>query len=342
MDRRGRRAAQASVSPGRVRRASRPSAGRRASPSGARTARASSGCATPPTSRSTRRAATPACRSRSSSSFAAPPPAIRDDEELLRERVHHRLRACSASLGIDADPLKSREHILLVDDPVAAPGGRARTSTSPALIAADPEAAVTTVGVLDLETFFPAKDRFDAGDAAQQPARLAGLRSLDAGRAARRAARCSTRRRASRASSIFSIAHLTTRSGCSSCRCCSNQMVGWMRTQTGTIEPARAALHGRDLRLLPAGREPAVEAAAADAAEAGARLRAGRRARHAEPGRPRLQGPVEHRHLVHRPAADRARQGARARRAGGRGGVRARSTARGSSGSSPARQAACS
>ena len=47
-------------------RRSRRSAGRRVSRTGARTARASSGCATPPTSRSTRRAAVPACRSRSS------------------------------------------------------------------------------------------------------------------------------------------------------------------------------------------------------------------------------------------------------------------------------------
>ncbi len=43
-----------------------------------------------------------------------------------------------------------------------------------------------------------------------------------------------------------------------------------MRTQRGHDQPARAALHGRDLRLLPAGREPAVEDADADAAQAGA------------------------------------------------------------------------
>ena len=56
----------------------------------------------------------------------------------------------------------------------------------------------------------------------------------------------------------------------------------------------------------------------------GARRRAG----DAEPGRPRLQGAGERRHVVPRPAADRARQGARARRARRRGRARAaRSTA---------------
>ena len=39
----------------------------------------------------------------------------------------------------------------------------------------------------------------------------------------------------------------------------------------------------------------------------------GVRARHAEPGGPRLQGPRQRGHVVHRPPADRARQGARDR-----------------------------
>ena len=81
----------------------------------------------------------------------------------------------------------------------------------------------------------------------------------------------------------------------------------------GHVVAARAALHGRGLRLLPAGREPAGEDAHADAAQAGARLRTRRRAGDAESGRPRLQGPLERRHLVPRPALDRTRQGARDR-----------------------------
>ena len=52
-----------------------------------------------------------------------------------------------------------------------------------------------------------------------------------------------------------------------------NAVLAWMRGQSGTTQPARAALHGRDLRLLPADRQAAVQEAAADAAQAGARLR---------------------------------------------------------------------
>ncbi len=78
-------------------RPSRRSCGRRAWPTGGRTARASSACATPPTSPSTRPAATPVCRCPSSSRSPRRTPAIRDEPELLRERVAtHRHAACSA------------------------------------------------------------------------------------------------------------------------------------------------------------------------------------------------------------------------------------------------------
>ena len=46
-------------------------------------------------------------------SFSAPDPAIRDDGELLRERIETTVTSLLALLGIEADPIRSREHILL-------------------------------------------------------------------------------------------------------------------------------------------------------------------------------------------------------------------------------------
>ena len=46
-------------------------------------------------------------------SFAAPPDAITEDSELLSERVNTTTTSLLGLLGIDADPLKSREHILI-------------------------------------------------------------------------------------------------------------------------------------------------------------------------------------------------------------------------------------
>ena len=47
------------------------------------------------------------------SSFAAPPAAVVDDAELFRDRIETTATSLLALLGIDADPLQSREHILL-------------------------------------------------------------------------------------------------------------------------------------------------------------------------------------------------------------------------------------
>lgn len=61
--------------------------------------------------------------------------------------------------GIDAEPLRSREHILVSTLFTAA--WRAGTSLDlPALITQVQSPPITKVGVFDLESFYPAKDRF--------------------------------------------------------------------------------------------------------------------------------------------------------------------------------------
>ena len=49
------------------------------------------------------------------SSFAAPPEAVRVDGDLMRDRVSSTITSLLMLLGIDADPLRSREHILLTN-----------------------------------------------------------------------------------------------------------------------------------------------------------------------------------------------------------------------------------
>src|SRR5262245_2349428 len=46
-------------------------------------------------------------------SFDAPPAAILEDTDLFRERIQTTATSLLALLGIEADPIKSREHILL-------------------------------------------------------------------------------------------------------------------------------------------------------------------------------------------------------------------------------------
>ena len=114
---------------------------------------------------------------------------------------------------------------------------------------------------------------------------------------------------------IISIAHLDDAQRMFFVTMLLNEMLAWIRTQPGTSS-LRAILYMDEVfGYFPPLAQPAGEAADAHAAEAGPRVRPGLRAGDAEPGRPRLQRPVERRHVVPRPAANRARQGPRDRRA---------------------------
>ena len=253
-------------------------------------------------------------------SFAAPPPAILEDEELLRERIGTTATSLLGLLGIDADPIKSREHIL-ISTILDAAWRKGQELDLAGLIQQIQTPPVKRVGVLDLEAFFPSKDRFALAMSLNnllaapgfgawmegEPLDIGASSCTRPGQAARRHLldRASQRRRAD----VLRLAPAQPGAGLDA-------------HAVRHHEPARAALHGRDLRLLPAGGQSAVEDAAADPAQAGPGLRRGRGAGHAEPGGPRLQGPLQHRHLVHRAPADRARQGARARRPRGRRGQR--------------------
>ena len=92
-------------------------------------------------------------------SFGAPPAEVVADGDLFRDRVETTATSLLALLGVDADPLRSREHILLsslLD--VAWRAGR--SYDLPGLIADIQKPPIAKIGVLDVETFFPAQDRF--------------------------------------------------------------------------------------------------------------------------------------------------------------------------------------
>jgi len=91
-------------------------------------------------------------------SFAAPPPAIRNDDEALRERIVSSVSGLLALLEVNADPLQSREHILLSQ--ILDRSWRAGADLDlGGLIRAIQSPPIDRVGMIDLETFFPAKDR---------------------------------------------------------------------------------------------------------------------------------------------------------------------------------------
>ena len=92
-------------------------------------------------------------------SFAAPNAETRADAELLGERVATTATGLLALLGLDVDPIQSREHILIstIFEAAWKAGEDLELST---LIERIQKPPVARVGVLDLESFFPAKERF--------------------------------------------------------------------------------------------------------------------------------------------------------------------------------------
>ena len=165
-------------------------------------------------------------------SFAVPPPEILEDGELLRERVSSTVTALLGLVGIDADPIKSRESILLANLLQAA-WGKGRDLDLAGLIQEVQNPAVQRVGVIDLEAFFPAKDRFELAMqlnnllASPSFAAWSQGEALDVGRLLHTDA-------GKPRVVIFSVAHLGDSERMFFVTLLLNQVLGWMRAQSGT------------------------------------------------------------------------------------------------------------
>src|SRR5580765_223334 len=91
-------------------------------------------------------------------SLAAPPAAVMDDEDARREKINGTVSGLLALLSIEADPLRSREHILLARL-VEAAWGAGKDLDLAGLIRDIQKPPFERVGVVDVDSFYPAKDR---------------------------------------------------------------------------------------------------------------------------------------------------------------------------------------
>lgn len=91
-------------------------------------------------------------------SFAAPTAAVREDADALRERIISAVSGLLALVGIDADPVQSREHIFLSNilDTAWRSG---RDLDIAAMIREIQDPPFQQVGVMGVENFYPASDR---------------------------------------------------------------------------------------------------------------------------------------------------------------------------------------
>ncbi len=134
--------------------------------------------------------------------------------------------------GVEVEPLKSREHILLTTILLAA--WQAGESPDLAmLIQRIQQPPMTRIGVIDLESFYPAKDRFELAMTINALIASPGFEVWMQGEPLDVAAFLRTSSGKPRVS-IFSIAHLDDAQRMFFVSLLLNAVAGWMRGQTGT------------------------------------------------------------------------------------------------------------
>ncbi|MCA9281116.1 MAG: DUF87 domain-containing protein [Phycisphaeraceae bacterium] len=165
-------------------------------------------------------------------SFDAPEPEIVGDADLFRERVSSTATSVLGLVGIDADPVQSREHILIstILGDAWAKGESVDLATLIARVQTPP---VQRVGVMDIDTFFPSKDRFALAMKLNGVVASPSFSSWTEGEALDIQNLMYTREGKPRVS-ILSIAHLSDAERMFFVSTLLNRVVGWVRSQPGT------------------------------------------------------------------------------------------------------------
>ena len=165
-------------------------------------------------------------------SFAAPPAAILDDNDLMTERVTTTVTSLLGLLGVNADPIRSREHIL-ISNILSKSWSAGNDLDIAALIQQIQSPPLTRVGVIDLESFFPAKERFELAMALNNLLAAPGFSSWMEGEPLDIPQILYSPAGKPRVA-IFSIAHLGDAERMFFVSLLLNQTLGWMRAQSGT------------------------------------------------------------------------------------------------------------
>jgi hypothetical protein len=165
-------------------------------------------------------------------SFAPPPPELLADAGALRDRVGSVVAGVLSLLGVDADPIASREHILLAN--ILEGAWRQGLSLDMmGLIQAVQKPAFDKLGAFDLETFFPAKERLKLAMGINSLIASPGFATWMSGEPLDAQRLLFTADGKPRIS-IISIAHLNDAERMFIVTLVLNEVIAWMRAQSGT------------------------------------------------------------------------------------------------------------
>ncbi len=165
-------------------------------------------------------------------SFSAPDAALIDDIDLYRERVQSTATGILTLLDIDADPIASREHILISQllDKAWRDG---RSLDVAGLIGEIQDPPLKKIGVMNVDSFFPEKDRFALAMRLNNLLAAPGFEAWMEGPPLDAKSLLYTAEGKPRIS-IMSIAHLDDAQRMFFVSMLLNEIIAWMRSQQGT------------------------------------------------------------------------------------------------------------
>ena len=165
-------------------------------------------------------------------SFDAPDQELIDDIDLYRERVQATATSILTLLDIDADPVSSREHILisrLLDNAWK----EGCSLDVPGLIGEIQDPPIKKVGVLNLDSFFPANERFKLAMALNNLLAAPGFEAWMQGTPLNAKNLLYTDEGKPRVS-VMAISHLDDAQRMFFVSMLLNEVISWMRAQPGT------------------------------------------------------------------------------------------------------------
>ncbi len=164
--------------------------------------------------------------------FAAPPSILRDNTEAFAERIGTTATGLLALLGVDADPISSREHVLLANlfTHYWSAGQDLNLAT---LIGAIQSPPFDQIGVMPVESVFPAKDRTALAMRLNNLLASPGFQAWMTGDALDAGALLYTAAGKPRIS-VLSIAHLNDAERMFFVTMLLADLIAWMRQQPGT------------------------------------------------------------------------------------------------------------
>lgn len=166
------------------------------------------------------------------SSLDAPSEAVMEDREMLADRIESTVSSMLGLMGVNADPVQSKEHILL-SNIVAHFWAKGQNLSLEVLVHAIQQPPIRKVGVVDIDTFLPEAKRSELAMKLNNLLASPGFGVWLEGEPLDIQRMYFTPEGKPRIS-IFCISHLSDSERMFFVSMLMNQLLGWMRQQSGT------------------------------------------------------------------------------------------------------------